>query len=197
MLEYPYSLYVFILVVFIIIYVYWLVALSGSGSGYCRIEEGLNEVQGVYCPSCEGLSFNKCITCYNCGFKSDGYMGKCVPGEFDKPFNKKDVLALGMQTRTKDKFDDNMTPKDRWVPNDTFWRNLYRTADVNNYSSDAFEENRPYNDLDHYNYQTCTEEKKPVKQVQDTYIIERNTGTPINVTGYGKWNRDCVFPAFN
>jgi hypothetical protein len=184
MFEYPTSLYVLILVIFVIFYLYWLATGNSCKS---VMLEGLNEVQGVYCPSCDDLSFNKCITCYNCGFKADGYSGKCVPGEFSRPYTKEDKWrALAVRTRTPDKFVKSFTTNDRWIPNDTFWRNLYRTASPADYSSDAFVEKRS----------SCKNVNELNPYPPETYIIERNTGTPINVTGYGKRNRDCVFPAF-
>jgi hypothetical protein len=72
-----------------------------------KIVEGLDDISGRLCQTCDGLSFGKCIQCFNCAFKAQGYKGKCVSGESipDKPLES----------------------TERWLVNDTFWRSVYAT----------------------------------------------------------------------
>lgn len=113
--------YIVISVIFLLIFLYYLIAaypettereiLAKYNIKSEEIVEGLDDISGRYCPSCDGLSFGQCTKCFNCAFKATGFKGKCMNG-YNQP-------------------DEPLKSTERWLTNDTFWRNVYASHDNN------------------------------------------------------------------
>ena len=105
--------YIFVPIIVILLYLYYLASKTNNSN----VVENLDDIQGRYCEKCDGLSFGQCMRCFNCGFKAEGYKGKCMKGEMIAPKNLKST--------------------ERWLTNDTFWRNIYANPS-NNCASTSF-----------------------------------------------------------